>query len=152
MRVYKKRSLLERFTGKYIVDAAGCWLWTGKRDAYGYGSISKAPPRFKDMKAHRAAYLLFVGAIPEGKEVAHHCDVRNCVNPDHLYAATHTQNIADRTARKREPRGEQCSWAKVDRAGVERIRSHVGALDGIALELGISRAQAYRIRSGDNWA
>lgn len=148
----QKKSLAERFEAKVMREPmSGCWLWTGKRDAYGYGLLVKAGPFNKELKAHRLSHELHMGPIPEGLEVAHHCDNPPCVNPSHLYAATHSQNISDRTLRKREPRGEQCSWAKVDLAGVARIRKHVGPLDDVAADLGISRAQAYRIRSGECW-
>lgn len=70
----------DRFWSK--VDATGvCWLWTAHRDPNGYG-------RFRldgaIRPAHRVAYELLVGPIPEGLTLDHLCRIRHCVNPDHL--------------------------------------------------------------------
>lgn len=64
----------------------GCWLWSGAVDEFGYGRINI---RGRNTKAHRAAFLEFTGAIPEGREVLHTCDTPCCVNPAHLIPGTH---------------------------------------------------------------
>jgi len=74
------------------VTESGCWLWLGGSYASGYGSFSLEGN--KDY-AHRAAYRLFVGEIPEGKIVCHKCDVKMCVNPKHLYVGTYFDNTMD---------------------------------------------------------
>ena len=64
------------------------------RDGYGRFNF-----QYEDRKririAHRVAWELVNGPIPDGLEVAHKCDVRNCCNPDHLFLATHDQNMQD---------------------------------------------------------
>lgn len=66
-----------------------CWLWTGARNNRGYGAICRDG---RYVGAHRAAYELFVGPIPEGMQIDHRCHVRNCVNPEHLRLATGSEN------------------------------------------------------------
>jgi hypothetical protein len=86
------RSLEERFWEK--VDASGdCWLFTGTKDNHGYGNIDRGGRGLGNAKAHRVAYELLVGPIPEGKELDHLCRVHACVNPDHLEPVTHLVNV-----------------------------------------------------------
>jgi hypothetical protein len=72
-----------------MVDKSGdCWLWTGviyKRT--GYGSVGRRG------SAHRLAYILVVGPIPNGMHLDHLCRVRHCVNPDHLEPVTPRENL-----------------------------------------------------------
>ena len=80
------------------VDTTGdCWLWTGGLrgvavDGGKYGQFVKDG---KTMLAHRAAYELFVGPIPEGMLVLHICDIPLCVNPKHLRTGTQADNMQD---------------------------------------------------------
>ena len=73
----------------------GCWLWVAKQNGHGYGSlrVGSIAGRGNNAVAHRIAYELLVGPIPEGLTLDHLCRVRNCVNPEHLEAVTHRVNI-----------------------------------------------------------
>lgn len=89
-------SLQERFETKYIPEPnSGCWLWTGGATSAGYGIIytGNSGELPKSTTAHRIAYLLFKGPIPDGLEIDHLCRVRSCVNPDHLEAVSHRVNL-----------------------------------------------------------
>jgi hypothetical protein len=74
------------------VDASGdCWLWTGGRAGYmKYGAL-RVDGRMT--YAHRVAYELFVGPIPEGLQLDHLCSVPHCVNPEHLEPVTARENV-----------------------------------------------------------
>lgn len=91
------RNPIDRLTEKVSVEK-DCILFRGglRRDGYGrFWDGSKNRP------AHVAAYQLFVEDVPYGALVCHTCDVRNCVNPDHLYIGDHFTNAADRVNRNR---------------------------------------------------
>lgn len=82
--------------------ASGCVLWTGAIDAYGYGNIGSGGRNAKVLKAHRVAYELMIGQIPDNLRVLHHCDNPLCVNaPSHLFLGTQIDNIADMVAKGR---------------------------------------------------
>jgi hypothetical protein len=72
---------------------SGCWFFTGYVDRLGYGII--ADGKHTRLKAHRAAYMVFRGPIPKMMDVLHTCDIRCCVNPDHLWLGTHLENMHD---------------------------------------------------------
>jgi hypothetical protein len=87
------KSPLDRFWPK--VDRSGtCWLWTSKINNRGYGLFSL---NGRMVAAHRVAYELLVGPIPEGHDVDHvrerGCVNRHCVNPSHLEPVTHRENL-----------------------------------------------------------
>lgn len=80
-----------------------CWNWTGGNNGFGYGRF-----RFKNKKygAHRFSYELHNGPIPKknghhGTCVLHKCDNRKCVNPDHLFLGTHSDNMKDKVKKGR---------------------------------------------------
>lgn len=88
----------ERFFAKVDKDGpGGCWLWTGTLSPKGYASFQHDT---RNQFVHRTAYETWVGPIPEGLEIDHLCSVRNCVNPAHLEAVTHAENMARASARK----------------------------------------------------
>lgn len=68
----------------------GCWLWGGMITDKGYGAFSDQK---RQRPAHRVAYELVVGPIPEGLDLDHLCRVRNCVNPGHLEPVTRRVNV-----------------------------------------------------------
>jgi hypothetical protein len=93
----KYMSLEGRFLEK-INKTDTCWLWTGALNSRGYGSIGV---NGKAVSAHRFSYEMYIGEIPEGLVICHSCDVRNCVNPEHLWAGTSADNNRDMFAKDR---------------------------------------------------
>lgn len=88
-----------------------CWLWTGAT-RNGYGIITIGGHAGKTVSVHRVAYEAFIGPIPLGLLICHHCDVRNCVRPSHLFAGSHADNGADMVAKDRAFKGER-SWLEI---------------------------------------
>jgi len=95
-----RKTLSERFWAKVdkSTDLDGCWLWRGSTDTQGYGQIAI---NGKGHRAHRVAYEMIVGVIPIGICCLHHCDVRQCVRPDHLFLGTKSDNMQDAVAKGR---------------------------------------------------
>lgn len=74
-------------------ELGNCWLWTGRVENSGYTQFRVGGKAGKDVSSHRWIYEQSVGAIPEGLEIDHLCFVPICVNPTHLEAVTHAENI-----------------------------------------------------------
>lgn len=83
-----------------VKKGKGCWIWRGCKDGAGYGYVSLLN---RPVSAHRIAYRLEYGDIPKGLEVCHSCDTPLCVNPAHLFVATHEQNMRDMRRKGRWP-------------------------------------------------
>lgn len=74
---------------RYKVDKNGCWIWTGAIHKTGYGQVKW---KGKSTVAHRVVYELVKGLIPAGLVLDHTCNVKLCVNPDHLDLVTYSIN------------------------------------------------------------
>ena len=113
-----KKNTIDDFWAK-VEKTSDCWLFQGSTAQKGYGSF-----RFhgKVYRAHRWIYEQTHGLIPEGMEVKHSCDVRNCVRPEHLTLGSHQQNMAEMAERKRSARGEKVNTSKLTEEEVRAIR------------------------------
>lgn len=143
---------MDRFWAK--VDRSGtCWLWRGKLTRYGYGLFCLQ--RDHPVATHRYSYEQHSGSIPIGLLVCHTCDVRNCVNPDHLFLGTHRDNTLDCVAKGRFADGERNGHAKLTEAQVREIRRRHAAggvrQKDIALNFGVSRALIGLIVTHKSW-
>lgn len=130
----------------------GCVEWMGGKDKNGYGMFYDEG---KTHKAHRIAYLLHYGNIPNGLCVCHSCDNSSCVNPYHLWAGTAGQNNKDRhqkgRSRNNQAPGEGHHMAKLTEEVVLSIRQDKRPLKEISQEYNISMCQVSRIRNKKVW-
>lgn len=147
---------IDRFRSKYEVDESGCWLWTAALNDNGYGVFGRGSRGAGNKYAHRFAYEHFIGPIPEGAMVCHTCDVRRCVNPDHLFVGTAADNQGDMAAKGRSLRGSRHNLAKLTDADVIEIRRlwSLGGATQVALgeRFGVSKGQISAIVRGKKWA
>ena len=85
------------------IPFSGCWIWIGANNGK-YGTVNIA---HKIRKAHRESYADAYGGIPDGAHICHKCDVTLCVNPEHLFAGTKSDNVKDMVAKGRQCRGDR---------------------------------------------
>ncbi len=145
----------ERFDAKYIPEPnSGCWLWDGAMDADGYGRISAHGK--SSALAHRVSYELHLGPVPEGMCICHKCDVPGCVNPQHLFAGTSSDNAMDRNAKDRQfdTRGSGNGRANLSESDIPGIRSRIAAGESpakIARDHGVTRRVIWLVKTGKAW-
>lgn len=145
-------SLQERFEQKYLpVPECGCWLWTDNVDASGYGQmhVNRKPAR-----AHRVSWELRHGPIPAGLCVLHHCDVRCCVNPAHLFLGDRRDNKLDCMAKQRHARGTSQGSSKLTISQVSEIRrlSEAGvSTRSLGRQFGVSNVTIAAIARGERY-
>jgi hypothetical protein len=103
-----------------VNEKSGCWDWCASLTTTGYGQIYVDG---KKMKAHRWSYAHFIGDIPLGLFVCHSCDNRSCVNPEHLWLGTASDNNNDARRKGRLHYGDD-HWSRVKCELVSRGKNH----------------------------
>lgn len=108
--------LIDNFLSK-VIKTDTCWLWNGSIRTNGYGHYS-------NKQAHRLSYEFFISSIPKGFLVCHKCDVKLCVNPDHLFVGTQFDNMRDASTKGR------MTWKENHLRTVEPERNAYGKRNG----------------------
>lgn len=131
-----------------IDEQTGCHVWQGAPNHNGYGRIGI---NYKDYLAHRLSYELQVGPIPEGFFVCHKCDNRLCINPEHFFLGTISDNHADMVSKGRHRYGAKQWKTRLTDEDVRAIRSMSGSHREIGSRFGISGSAVSAIRARKNW-
>jgi hypothetical protein len=153
--------IVRRFWEKVDVRSPDeCWPWTGGVNADGYGRFRV---QCQLTSAHRLAYTLVHGTIPEsntpgGSVIMHSCDNPRCVNPFHLDLGTHRTNSVDRNNKGRAAsrKGESHGRAKLTSADIVKIRKQYatgGVLQReLATQYGVVQTRISRIIRRESWS
>ena len=146
----------QRFWPKVAKAGADeCWLWTASIASHGYGCLRVDG---KTRTAHTLAWELSRGPIPAGMFVCHHCDVKACCNPAHLFLGTAADNAQDMGRKGRHPgnglRGDRHPNARLTSEIVASIRTSVAvgvSQSEMARRVGVTVAQVNNIIRGKQW-
>lgn len=151
--------VLQRFV-RSLVEAGSdeCWPWPSGTKSKTYGRIQEGGRGSKYIGAHRFAYELSKGQIPDGMVVMHSCDNRTCVNPAHLSIGTFGDNTRDAIRKGRftqsangAARGEKHGNAKLNSELARRIKASRHSLVDIAALLGLDPSTVRAVRIGETW-
>jgi hypothetical protein len=151
-RIKPARPLSERFWEK-VDKTADCWVWTHSTFSGGYGQAFTGPGK-RCSQAHRVSWEMHNGPIPPALHVLHKCDNPRCVNPSHLFLGTNQDNIADKVAKGRQPRGEAHAHARYTEQQITDMHKmrHQLSPDKLAELFLTTPSRISRILRGARWS
>lgn len=150
-----------RLFARARTDDNGCLIWNGASRGNGYGAIKVGGAV---IDTHRVAYLVAFGEIPDGMCVCHRCDVRRCINPDHLFLGTKADNNADMASKGRASRlgarDNQARGSRINRnkltddlvREIRKLRASGSFITEIAAKFGVHKTTISRVCSGEIWS
>lgn len=160
-RVYARSDVAVRFWAR--VDNRGnenCWPFLGAHTTDGYGHFQVGSRRDGSRRmvyAHRLAWELTHGKIPQGQLACHKCDQPSCCNPSHLFLGSSADNVADMDAKGRRVatamKGERHGRAKLTDDDVRNIRRIAGheSRRSTSIRFGVTEKTIGSIQRGDTW-
>lgn len=115
-----EREVIQKFWSK-VKKGKECWEWEAGCFDTGYGSFHV--PKRGSILAHRFSMQLHLGVNLSRKDcVLHKCDNKKCVNPNHLFIGSLSDNIEDMVIKNRQAKGEAIGGSKLTKTDVLRIR------------------------------
>ena len=145
----EKHTLLEN----YVITKSRCWEWI-RSTRQGYGAIKVSR---QIVQTHRFSYRIHKGVIPKGQLVCHTCDNRLCINPDHLFLGTHSDNMKDAFKKGRlttiTSKGSESYNTHLTEEDVLEIRSLEGLMPviDIARKYKVARTTIRHIHQRNTW-
>lgn len=135
------------------VSESGCWVWTGWADRFGYGFVTrKLNGRKTHLRVHRLQIEMMISRnLKRSEIVCHKCDVPSCINPDHLFIGSHTDNMRDMAEKNRAARGEKHGSAKLTTETAVKIYLAKGLHKDIGAAFGVGRECVDKIKRGERW-
>lgn len=130
------------------VPFCGCLIWLGGTTVFGYGKMTFM---YKTLSAHRVAWEMQHGEIPDGMFVCHKCDVPSCVNTDHLFLGTPQENSTDMVAKGRCRLGSAVKQSKLTVHDVRHIRRTDIRTKRLSDIYGVSKTTIKKVKSGKGW-
>jgi len=125
---------------------SGCWLWIGHVHHSGYGL-------YNGKSAHRLVFTTLTGTDLTGKLLCHTCDVKHCVNPDHLFVGTQRDNMQDMYQKGRQPsRKGEANRTHLKNEDIIAIRNDTRKHKDIAADYRISVKQVSNIKTRHSWS
>jgi hypothetical protein len=146
-----KRRTISEITKDFITEncirnqETQCLEWQRSTNSGGYGNTSQGE---KPVTMHRKAYELWVGPIPEGLCICHHCDNPPCCNAEHLFIGTKKANSDDKVKKGRHIQGTSVPTSKLTREQVLIIRSRKMTPKEVSQNFGLSRKQSWSVTAG----
>lgn len=154
------QDIVDRFWSKvnYPGNDRDCWLWlegpydTIKRKQYGRFRIDSTTM----ISSHIFSFQFYNGPIPFGLDVLHKCDTPKCVNPEHLFLGTMTDNNLDRDRKGRTTKGSQIPFSKLKEIDIENMLNEIWSGELICVrdivnKYKISDSNIRHILNGKNW-
>lgn len=137
-------------------DPNACWRWPGGHGSNGYGTLPRnmkidGEPGRINYLAHRVAYQMAYGPIRKSDLVCHRCDVRDCINPRHLFTGSHKDNTQDMLEKGRHAYGVCSSKTKYDAETVRQIKQYQGTHREAATAFNANYFTVYGMRTGITW-
>lgn len=136
---------------KKVEKTDGCWLWTGAKNASGYGLYTwREGGKSHCMGAHRAGYILTHGDIDRDVQCCHRCDNPGCVNPEHIFLGSAKDNAQDMLAKGRhsKTRKPHTRQRKFTNDQIAAMASDPRELGEVAQAFGVSKSYLRMIRNG----
>lgn len=150
-------AVIDRFSAK-VDKSPDCWEWIGAITSAGYGSFWLSS-RSRSISAHRLAWIIRHGSIPDGEGyhgvcVLHHCDNRKCVNPSHLFLGSNQDNVRDCVMKGRltVKRGAEHGMSKLNEDDVRKIRLDTRPSVAIAKDYCVGKSTINYVKTRQTWS